>query len=168
LPHCQVRVARNGEIEVAGSSFLGYVGEHGLPRGSWLATGDIGSIDADGYLHLQGRSRNVLITAFGRNVSPEWVETVLREEAAILHAAVLGDGEPQLRAVLWPMDPRADDAVLERAVAAANAALPDYARVGHWVRARAPVSAESGLATPNGRPRRDAIARLHMRSLSAQ
>lgn len=163
LPHARVRIAENGEVEVAGSLFLGYVGERVVPAGTWLATGDIGTIDDDGYLHLQGRSKHVLITAYGRNVSPEWVETVLREDAAVLQAAVFGDGEPHLWAVLWPMDLRVDDTALERAVAAANAALPDYARIGHWVRAAAPFSFESGLATPNGRPRRDAIARVHAR-----
>ena len=163
LPHSQVRLAKNSEIEVSGSLFLGYVGEHDARAGPWFPTGDIGTIDAEGYLHLRGRCKHVLITAYGRNVSPEWVETVLREEAAILQAAVLGDGEPQLWAVLWPMDPRVDDAALERAVVAANATLPDYARIGHWVRAAAPFNSESGLATPNGRPRRHAIARLHAR-----
>jgi long-chain acyl-CoA synthetase len=163
LPHARVRIAANGEIEIAGSLFLGYAGERDAPPPRWLPTGDLGRVDSEGYLHLHGRRKHVLITAYGRNVSPEWVETVLREEAGILQAAVFGDGEPQLWAVLWPVDLHATDAALSRAVAAANATLPDYARIGHWVRAAAPFHCESGLATANGRPRRDAIARLHAR-----
>lgn len=163
LPHAHVRIGAGGEVEVAGSVYLGYVG--GPPvADAWVATGDLGTIDAEGFLHLQGRRKHVLITGFGRNVSPEWVETVLRDEPAVLHAVVFGDGEPQLWAVLWPVDPRADDAALERAVATANATLPDYARIGRWVRGAAPFDAASGLATANGRPRRDAIAQRHASS----
>lgn len=163
LPHAQLRIGAGGEVEVAGSLYLGYVGGPAMTD-AWVATGDLGSIDADGFLHLQGRRKHVLITAFGRNVSPEWVETVLRDEPAVLQAVVFGDGEPQLWAVLWPVDPRADDAALDRAVAAANATLPDYARIGRWVRGAVPFDAASGLATANGRPRRDAIEQRHASS----
>ena len=163
LPHAQLRIGAGGEVEVAGSLYLGYVGGPAMTE-AWVATGDLGSIDADGFLHLQGRRKHVLITAFGRNVSPEWVETVLRDEPAVLQAVVFGEGEPQLWAVLWPVDPRADDATLERAVAAANATLPDYARIGRWVRGAAPFDAASGFATANGRPRRDAIEQRHASS----
>ena len=164
LPHAQVRIGAGGEVEVTGSTYLGYVG--GPPvAGPWVSTGDLGSIDGDGFLHLQGRRKQVLITAFGRNVSPEWVETTLRDEPAVLQAVVFGDGEPELWAVLWPVNPQADDAELQRAVTAANASLPDYARIGRWVRGAAPFDASSGLATANGRPRRDAIERLHAPTL---
>ena len=80
LPHARVRVSGTGEIEVAGSLFAGYLGDTAAPP-AWWPTGDLGRIDADGYLHVQGRSRNVLITAFARNVSPEWVESALRGRA---------------------------------------------------------------------------------------
>jgi long-chain acyl-CoA synthetase len=166
LPHARVRLNTSGEVEIAGSLFLGYTGEPVAPISEWLPTGDLGTLDADGFLHLQGRRKHVLITAYGRNVSPEWVETALRDEPAVLQAVVFGDGEPALWAVLWPVDPQADDTVLDVAVAAANQTLPDYARIGRWVRAAAPFDAASGLATPNGRPRREAIERLHATSTS--
>lgn len=161
LPHARLRVAADGEIEVAGSLFLGYAGEAATSPVEWWPTGDVGSIDPDGYVFLQGRKRHVLITGFGRNVAPEWVESALRDEPPILQAVVFGEAEPQLRAVLWPTDPQSDDDTLARAVSAANATLPDYARVGRWVRAEAPFNAASGMATSNGRPRRDAIRLLH-------
>jgi hypothetical protein len=78
---------------------------------------------------------------------------------------VLGDGEPALGAVLWPSSATLPDAALAAAVDAANAGLPDYARIGPWVRARAACSVETGLATANGRPLRAAIARLHADAL---
>jgi long-subunit acyl-CoA synthetase (AMP-forming)/pyrroloquinoline quinone (PQQ) biosynthesis protein C len=164
LPHARLRVAHDGEIEVAGSLFLGYLGQP-APVPEWWPTGDFGSIDADGFLRVEGRKKLVLITAFGRNVSPEWVETALRDEAAIGQAVVLGDGEPALSAVLWPLRPDAPDAALQAAVEAVNAALPDYARVRRWSRALAPFTPEAGMATPNGRPQRPAILRAHAEAL---
>ncbi len=123
----------------------------------WVATGDLGRLDEDGFLHLEGRRRNVLITSFGRNVSPEWPEAELVAGAAIAQAAVFGEGRPCLCAVLVPADAAASDVALAQEVDAANARLPDYARVRAWVRAEAPFTCGNGLATANGRPRRDAI-----------
>jgi hypothetical protein len=157
-------VSRSGEIEVAGSLFLGYLGEAGTPPAAW-PSGDLGEIDADGYLWIRDRRKHVLITAFGRNVGPEWVETELRNQPAIAQAVVFGDARPALSAVLWPMQGEAHDATLQAAVDAANAALPDYARIARWVRAAAPFDAASGLATANGRPKRDAIAARHADAL---
>jgi long-subunit acyl-CoA synthetase (AMP-forming) len=162
-----VRIAPGGEIEIAGTLMAGYLGDP-RPVPEWWPTGDLGSIDADGFLHVEGRRRNVLITGFGRNVSPEWVEASLRSEAPIAQAVVFGEGQPALSAVLWPLRPELPDALLESAVQSANAALPDYARIARWVRARAPFCAESGLATANGRPRREAIHQLHAEALAAE
>ena len=127
--------------------------------------GDLGALDADGYLHLQGRRKHVLITAYGRNVSPEWVETALRGENAVAQAVVFGDGAPALAAVLWPLRAELPDAALQAAVDAANAALPDYARVQRWVRAGADFTVASGMATANGRPQRAAILQRHADAL---
>lgn len=159
LPHARLRIAADGEIEVAGSLFAGYLGQAQAPA-DWWPTGDLGTLDADGFLHVHGRKKNVLITGFGRNVSPEWVEAALRQ-AGLRQAVVFGDGQPALSAVLWPADPGAGDADLAAAVAAANATLPDYARVARWLRGRGDFSLASGLATANGRPQRTAILHAH-------
>ncbi len=164
LPHARVRLAADGEIEVAGTLFAGYLGQPARDPQAWWPTGDLGRLDADGYLHVAGRKRHVLATAYGRKVSPEWVEGALLAGGGIAQAVVLGEGQPALSAVLWAW-PGADDARLQAAVEAANAALPDYARVARWVRAAAPLSAESGLATANGRPRRDAVLHVHAAAL---
>lgn len=164
LPHTRLRVSAAGEIEVAGSLFLGYLGDETHP-GQWWPTGDLGSIDADGFVHVHGRRRNVLITSFGRNVSPEWVEGTLHDAPAIGQAVVFGDGQPQLAAVLWPMLADLDDARLQAAVDDANARLPDYARIGRWVRARGPFTPAAGFATANGRPQRQAIHDAHADAL---
>ena len=164
LPHARVRIGDGGEIEIAGSLFSGYLGDT-APVPAWWRTGDLGVIDAGGFVHVRGRRRHVLITGYGRNVSPEWVETALRGQSAIAQAVVLGDGQPALGAVLWPLMPDVSDRALHDAVAAANATLPDYARIGRWVRGAAPFDAGSGFATPNGRPLRAAILAAHADAL---
>lgn len=160
LGHARVRCAADGELEVSGSLFGGYLGDHMSPP-AWWPTGDLGSIDADGFVFVQGRKKHVLITSFGRNVSPEWVETSLCNQPGILQAVVFGDGEPSLSAVLWPVAPDASNAALQAAVDRSNALLPDYARVGRWIRARAAFRQDTGLATANGRAQRPAIWALH-------
>ncbi|VTU21841.1 AMP-binding protein [Variovorax sp. RA8] len=164
LPHARLRIAADGEIEIAGSLFSGYLGDP-TPTPAWWPTGDLGSIDEDGFVSVRGRKKLVLITSFGRNVSPEWIETQLRDEAAIGQAVVLGDGQATLSSVLWPLRAETTDADLQAAVDAANARLPDYARVHRWTRGRAPFDAASGMATPNGRPQRAAILTAHADAL---
>jgi long-subunit acyl-CoA synthetase (AMP-forming) len=165
LPHARLRVNAGGEIEIGGSLFLGYLGETAAP-GTWWPTGDLGEIDADGCVQVRGRIKHVLITAFGRNVSPEWVETALRSGRTLAHAVVLGDGEPALSAVVWPLHSALGDAQIQADIDAANQTLPDYARVRHWVRAQADFSAATGLSTANGRPQRGAILALHAQALA--
>jgi hypothetical protein len=167
LPHARVRVDAEGQVWAAGALMLGYLGARDAIPPQWWPTGDLGRVDDDGFVHLAGRRGNVLITGFGRNVSPEWVEAELQAEVAIAQATVLGDGAPQLSAVLWPARLDCTDRQLDDAVAAANARLPDYARVGHWLRALRPFTATAGMATANGRPRRDAIAAAHAAALAA-
>lgn len=159
LPHARLRISADGEVEVAGSLALGYLGEPAHRR-EWWPSGDLGRIDDAGFLHIEGRRKNVLITGFGRNVSPEWVELALASQPEIRHAVVLGEGQPALGAVLWPLGEQ-DDAALARAVERANQQLPDYARIGPWMRGQADFSVAAGLATANGRPRRDAIRQRH-------
>ncbi|MDY0057696.1 MAG: AMP-binding protein [Methyloversatilis sp.] len=155
LPHLRVELSARGEILVDGPRLPGYLGAPALPDGP-LATGDIGHLDAAGRLHVTGRLKHQIITSFGRNVSPEWPEAELLASPAVAQVVVFGEARPTLAAVVVP---RGDlpDAVLDAAVAAANARLPDYARIGVYLRADSPFSPANGLATDNGRVRRDAV-----------
>lgn len=165
LPHTRLRVDELGQIHIAGSLMAGYLGGRALAS-EWWPTGDIGHLDADGFLHVRGRLRNVLITAYGRNVCPEWVESALRDEPLIAQAVVFGEGQPWLSAVIWSSHAQATDAQLHDAVQAANEGLPDYAQVGCWVRGCAPFDAGSGMATANGRPQREVIYQRHADALA--
>ena len=155
LPHAQVSIV-DGEIHVAGARALGYLGDEQIPDGP-IRTGDLGHIDEDGFVHVTGRRRNVFITAFGRNISPEWVESELLSHPALAQAVVWGEAQADNVAVLVPRRGDLGDDAIARALAEVNTGLPDYARISRFVRAPQPFSAADGLLTGNGRARRDAI-----------
>ncbi|MBW8367389.1 MAG: AMP-binding protein, partial [Arenimonas sp.] len=100
LPHAKVTVL-DGELQVDGVRCLGYLGQDGPAPGP-IATGDLGHVDDEGFVHVTGRSKNVFITAFGRNVSPEWVESELLQHPAFAQALVWGEARPRNVAVVWP------------------------------------------------------------------
>jgi long-chain acyl-CoA synthetase len=159
LPHVKLGFAPDGEILVRGALFAGYLGERApaLVDGFW-PTGDLGRLDADGFLHLTGRKTNMFVTSFGRNVAPEWVECELAAEAGIGQAAVFGEARPWNIAILVPRRMDGDwRARLAAGVASANARLPDYARVRRWLPADEAFLPTNGLTTANGRLRRAQI-----------
>ena len=158
LPHVALTFAEDGEIIIEGELTLGRVGAPRAPGP--FATGDIGHFDGDGFLFIEGRKANTLITGFGRNVAPEWVESELLAEAAVGQALVAGEAQAGLVALLVPSSPLIGEAELATAVGAANLRLPAYARIARWVRVR-PFTADRGLLTGNGRPRRAAIQALY-------
>jgi len=163
LPHAKVDIAEDGEIYVSGALFSGYLGD-GTEDIQRYATGDIGYVDEAGFLHLKGRKKHIFITSFGRNVSPEWVESEMTIEPAIAQCCVFGEAKPFNVAVIYPRQGFAQDAVAQ-AVEHANMRLPDYARVKRWVIADEPFSVENGLWTGTGRPRRLMIAKAYQAAM---
>ena len=157
LPHVRVTLDAEGQILVSGPMMLGYLGDDRSSGSTTCATGDRGEIDAEGYVHVRGRLRNVFISSFGRNVSPEWVERELVQDTRIGQALVAGEARPYPVAVLSPGLATGGPAGLAEAVACANLRLPDYAQVRRWLVAPEPFSVANGLLTANGRPRRARI-----------
>lgn len=154
LPHVRV-VIKQDEVHVSTRAFLGYLGgEEPNPQASF-PTGDLGHFGEDGHIQLSGRRKNLLITSYGRNISPEWVESTLVAQPEIAQAVVTGDARNVLSAIVVPFPGISRDQTAA-AIARANAQLPDYARIGHWIEA-APFTLQNGLATGNGRPVRSAI-----------
>lgn len=157
LPHLELAFADDGEILVRGLRWRGYLGEDDTgTEPDVIATGDLGYRDADGFLFLTGRKKNMFVTAFGRNVAPEWVEGELAADPAIAQAACFGEARPFNCAVIVHR-PGIPQAAIEAALEQANRRLPDYARVRAWIPATEPFTAGNGLSTPNGRLRRSAI-----------
>ncbi|MFM6831524.1 MAG: AMP-binding protein [Novosphingobium sp.] len=155
LKHLTMNLAEDGEVLVSGPVALGTVG--GPTLLAPLATGDIGRIDHAGRLFVEGRKSNLIITSFGRNVAPEWVEEVFLAQPGVAQALVYDDGSPQPAALLVPATADAD---LDQAVHHGNALLPAYAQVSSW-REAAHFTPFNGQLTGNGRMRREVILRAY-------
>ncbi|MFH0521487.1 AMP-dependent synthetase/ligase [Streptomyces sp. M41] len=195
LPGVDLRVADDGEILVRGPSvFQGYVNDEAATRsalrGGWLATGDLGRLDSDGYLTITGRKKDVIITSSGKSVSPALLEQRLRQHPLVHQAVVVGDNRPCVGALIT-LDPdflafwrdslaarsdarmreaREENALREeiaRAVAAANSAVsrPESIRVFRVL--PEPFDVASGLLTPSMKLRRDAIVRHYAVQIDA-
>jgi long-subunit acyl-CoA synthetase (AMP-forming) len=159
LSHVEVRRAGDGELLVSGRSlFAGYVGEPLRAEGAWYATGDLGELDADGYVRITGRKKTLIINSFGRNVSPEWVESQLTGRSELSQVAVFGDGRPFLVGVVVPA-PHTSREALTRAIDETNRELPDYARVARWVVAETPFAVANDQLSVLGKLRRENIWR---------
>ena len=141
-----------------GETFNGYLNEPERDSKDELATGDLGCLDEDGYLYITGRCRDRIITGFGRNVSPEWVESELQSHPLIAQAAVVGNNMPCLVAVLALHESQdfSKDAI-DHAVQEVNERLPDYARIREYVIAQSPFSVVSGELAVSGSPCRAVI-----------
>lgn len=158
LPHCEISV-REGEIHVRGPRYLGYLGSDDVQQ-EWLATGDLGEVDSAGFIHINGRSKNILISAYGRNISPEWIESEALLSPQVLQCVVVGDAQPFCSALIFPM-PGSAPAQINQWLGELNQTLPDYARIQHWIALPKPLAYADGLLTANGRPRRARIAEVY-------
>jgi long-subunit acyl-CoA synthetase (AMP-forming) len=102
----EVKIAEDGEICVRGKHvFAGYLGnkaatEETVNKDGWLHTGDIGSIDADGFIYVTDRKKELLITAGGENVAPAPIEGRLRSIPGVSQAVVIGDRKKYLIALI--------------------------------------------------------------------
>jgi long-chain acyl-CoA synthetase len=105
LPGVELRVGDGGEILVRSpGNFVGYLGDEAGTAAAlddgWLRTGDLGGLDADGYLTITGRTKDVIVTAGGLNVSPSRIEDLAKVSPFISEAMVVGDGRPYLCALI--------------------------------------------------------------------
>jgi long-chain acyl-CoA synthetase len=106
LPGFEVRIAADGEIEVRSETiFQGYYKDSEataevLDADGWLKTGDVGTLDEDGFLHITDRKKDILVTAGGKNVAPQNIENELKTSPYVSQALVLGDRRPYVAALL--------------------------------------------------------------------
>ena len=165
-------VIDDGEIVVDGPSVTdGYLGRANH-QGPWR-TGDLGRFEETGSLVILGRKDNLIVTGYGRNVSPEWVETTLLNDARLLLACVSAATDDQLTALLVPAPP-VEGAVLgltppglAELTAKLVAGLPAYARPQRTIALSLATARANGLVTDNGRIRRDAVASFLAASTSS-
>ena len=114
LPGVSARIADDGEILLRGGPiFAGYwhndaATAEAMDAEGWLCTGDLGSLDDEGFLRVTGRKKEIIVTAGGKNVSPAVLEDRLRANPLISQCMVVGDGKPFV-ACLITLDPEALD-----------------------------------------------------------
>ena len=109
LPPGELRLAEDGEILMSGPHvFHGYFSGRGGHRAAvvdgWLRTGDLGSLDSEGFVSITGRKKDIIITSSGKNITPTNIENALRESRWISQAVVYGDNRPYLVALIT-LDP---------------------------------------------------------------
>ncbi len=188
----EVRIAKDGEILVRGPCvFIGY---HNNPEATaealdddgWFHTGDIGTLDADGFLRIVDRKKDLIITAAGKNIAPQLVENTIKTIPVISQVAVYGDRKPYLVALLT-LDPEAVKAWAEEAdvhaadiaevyahprfraflderIAQANAQLASFETVKYYDVLPDDFTVENDLLTPTLKIRRRQIhQRFHER-----
>jgi long-chain acyl-CoA synthetase len=105
FPGCEIRISHDGEVLVRGANvFQGYYKNpeataEALVDG-WLRTGDIGELDADGYLRITGRKKDIIITAGGKNITPANIEAEIKQSPLLSQCVVVGDRRPYLVALV--------------------------------------------------------------------
>ncbi|MFJ2627467.1 AMP-dependent synthetase/ligase [Streptomyces sp. NPDC087532] len=184
IPGTTVHIAEDGEVWVHGANvFAGYLGApeatDAVLRDGWLATGDLGALDEEGYLTITGRKKEILVTSGGKSVSPAGLEERVRAHPLVAQCIVVGNDRPYIAALVtvdqeavdhWlamqgrvPMrteelvrDPDLEMEV-RRAVVAANTAVSQAESIRTFRILAHPFSEEHGLLTPSLKLKRKAI-----------
>lgn len=158
LAHQRVSID-DREIVVHGSGFSGYLESTTMnsspatdATAQTIHTGDEGYFDEDGFLYINGRKKNIIVSSFGRNINPEWPESRLLESTFIQQAIVVGEAQPFLSAIIVSKPEHLEH--IQAHVDAVNADLPDYARIVQWLWFAPLVFNSKGLLTSNGRIKR--------------
>ncbi|MGW7085955.1 AMP-dependent synthetase/ligase [Streptomyces sp. NPDC054871] len=180
---CEVRIAEDGEVLARGEMvFPGYHADpaataDALDAEGWLHTGDLGAVDADGYLSITGRKKDLIITSGGKNLTPSLSELAIQRSRFVSRAVMVGDKRPYPVALItldaeevaaWAeregvtlTEPLARDprvrALVQEAVDEANATVSHPARIREFALLDADFTVEDGLLTPSLKVRRRAV-----------
>ncbi len=189
MPGMSVRLDEDGEVQVKGSAI--FAGYHRNPEATaaaftgdgYFRTGDLGSLDEDGFLTITGRKKDLLVTAGGKNVAPGPLEEKLRENPLVGQAVVVGEGRPFIAALIsldrealepWAAahgkpgltseDAARDPEVLaelQTAVDAANATVSQAEQIRRFTVLDVEFTVESGHLTPTLKLKRAAVVADH-------
>lgn len=194
IPGTTVHIAADGEIWVYGRNvFSGYLGDpkstDAVLNDGWLATGDLGALDEDGYLTITGRKKEILVTSGGKSVSPTGLEERVRAHPLVAQCIVVGNDRPYIAALVtvdqesvehWlamqgrqRLSPgelvRDPDLEMEvrRAVVAANTAVSQAESIRTFRILAHQFTEEHGLLTPSLKLKRKAIETAYAAEVDA-
>jgi len=165
FPGIDVRVAEDGELLVRGPVVMkGYwqkpkETEEALQDG-WFHTGDIGEVDADGFLRITDRKKDLLVTSVGKKVAPQPIEAALKASPRILEALVLGEGQKFVAAMIVPAPGATREAIAED-VDRVNGTLAQFERIKRFELIPDDMTVEKGLMTPSLKLKRKAVMEHH-------
>ncbi|WP_120722004.1 AMP-dependent synthetase/ligase [Streptomyces hundungensis] len=177
---CEVRIADDGEVLARGPMiFPGYHANalgtaEALDADGWLHTGDLGSLDADGYLTITGRKKDLIITSAGKNLTPSHVELAIERSRFVSHAVMVGDRRPYPVALITVdaeetagRDPAEVRALVQEAVETANAQVSRPARIRDFAILPGDFTVEGGELTPTLKVRRTAVVERYAAEIEA-
>lgn len=176
LPGTTVRIDESGEVLVRGPQvFQRYWGsDEPVTTDGFLATGDLGALDADGYLTITGRAKEILVTTGGKNVAPGPLEDAVRADPLVSQCLVVGDGRPYV-AALVTLDAEAAqrfrdrggdvEAAVRRAVERANETVSRAESIRRFRLLDDDFTEQNGLLTPSLKLRRDRILAAYPQQL---
>ncbi|ARJ41016.1 AMP-dependent synthetase [Pantoea alhagi] len=162
LAHVEVKIAEDGELCLRSSSlFAGYSSEDpsscAIDQSGWLHTGDLATQDQDGFISIIGRKKTMIITANGRNISPEWLESAYRSVPGVVQAIVYGDKQQFLSGIFIVND-MAQAHAIRRAIATyAREHLNEIEIIPDPVLIPYSPEVMARLFTVTGRPRRNDV-----------
>jgi long-chain acyl-CoA synthetase len=157
FPGVELRLADDGEILIKTDTiFAGYFKDDEatrevLPGDGWLRSGDVGSIDGDGFLSITDRKKDILVTAGGKNVAPQNLENALKTHPIVSQALVVGDRRPYIAALVTLVEDasREDaEAEVQRAVDDVNRDLSRFEQIKRFAILPRDFSADEGEITP--------------------
>jgi long-chain acyl-CoA synthetase len=174
LPGLEVRIDDDGEILIRGDNvFAGYFKDEEATRAAltedgWLRTGDVGSIDEDGFLTITDRKKDIIVTAGGKNVAPQNIENELKTSKYVSQALAVGDRRPYLVALVTLDEAEAEKAgisgdpsasqeareLVQGLVDSLNASRASYEQVKRFAILPRDLSADEGELTPTLKVRR--------------
>lgn len=159
LPHVKYSIADDGELIVQSPHMVSYLGDQSLTK--QVHTGDLVRMNQQGNLQILGRKKHLIINAYGRNISPEWIEHALLKSSFIEQVSVSGEAQTSLSAVVYA-SAHIEDELIINAIKETNRTLPGYAQIGHWARADQPFSLENGWMGVDLMPQRKRLS-LHFK-----
>jgi long-chain acyl-CoA synthetase len=179
MPMCEVRIAEDSEIELKSEMmFSGYykeperTAEMFTPDG-WMKTGDLGSLDEDGYLSITGRKKEIIVLSTGKNVAPALIENIVKESHLISHCFLYGDGHAYCVALITLNRAEIESAAgtpdvretVEQIVANANSRVSRPEQIKKFVVLEGDFSPERDEVTPTMKLKRDVIARNYKQEI---